>query len=298
MERRVWKAWREGDPAAASAIGGERFRASGSGQRFRAIPFCASPRPATSARMIWPRFRLRFPCTVSISGTDGSMNSRDGRRPATLIKFSHGLGDAVQFTVVLMHLARAFSQWDVDVVSQRGKHTAFRGLCRRSYHDGEPRPGDGAYQLVRDVFWYENYNAYIVRPNSKITNCLSEEFPSPPTPLPNRARGELVGIPYDPALGRYEVRPEPDDFAATAAYLRSIKCVQGDDGKFNAVIIHYQGNTSQHKKNLSDDAVMLLCGQALDRGFVPVILDWDRRSGIPDNRTIFFTAVGAGDPWL
>jgi hypothetical protein len=26
MERRVWKAWREGDPAAASAIGGERFR--------------------------------------------------------------------------------------------------------------------------------------------------------------------------------------------------------------------------------------------------------------------------------
>ena len=48
-----------------------------------------------------------------------------------LIKFPHGLGDAVQFTVVLKHLAKAYADWAVDVVSKRGKHTAFRGLCRQ-----------------------------------------------------------------------------------------------------------------------------------------------------------------------
>ncbi len=182
---------------------------------------------------------------------------------------------------MLKHVAKAYPEWHVDVVSKRGKHTAFRGLCRRSYHDEEPRPDDRTYHAVHELQWWENYNGYFDRPNSKITNCLSEVF----------------GIPYDPELGRYEVRPTAEDVAATAAYLRSIGCVQGADGTFNAVLFHYEGNTSQPKKNLPHDAILLLCFQAIDRGFVPVILDWDRRSHLPDNRTIFCPAVGSQDPW-
>ena len=209
------------------------------------------------------------------------MQSAIQGRKAMLIKFSHGLGDAVQFTVVLKHLAEAYSDWDVDVLSKRGKHSAFRGLCRHSYHDQESRPSDGAYQVVHELYWFENYNGYRDRPNSKITNCLNDVF----------------GIPYNTLLGRYEVRPDQDAIEATAAYLRSINCVQGVDGKFNAVIIHYQGNTSQHKKNLSRDAVLLLCAHVMERGFVPVILDWDNRSNLPDQRTIFCPRVAIGDPW-
>lgn len=207
---------------------------------------------------------------------------------AMLLKFWHGLGDAVQFTVVLKHLAREYQGWNIDVVGKRGKHTAFRGLCRQTFHEDEPRPGDAAYHSVRDVFWYENYNAYANCPNSKVTNCLAEAF----------------GVIYDPTLGRYEVRPEMEDFQMTAAYLRSIGCVEvgrdgsdGTRGRYNAVLFHYQGNTSPEKKNLSDDLVLGLCRQVIDQRMVPVILDWDRRSRLPDQRTIFCPAVAPDDPW-
>src|SRR5258708_16308653 len=100
-----------------------------------------------------------------MSATSTPLVGSTGHRKAMLIKFSHGLGDAVQFTVVLKHLAQAYPDWAVDVVSKRGKHTAFRGLCRHSYHEDEPRPGDHAYQVVHDLHWFENYNGHVDRPN-------------------------------------------------------------------------------------------------------------------------------------
>ena len=37
----------------------------------------------------------------------------------------------------------------LDVVSKRGKHTAFRGLCRHSFHDEQPHPGDQSRMAAR-----------------------------------------------------------------------------------------------------------------------------------------------------
>src|SRR6516165_2080042 len=49
-----------------------------------------------------------------------------------LIKQAYGLGDAVQLTCVLQHLAKHRPDWSIDVATGIGKHSAFRGLCRQS----------------------------------------------------------------------------------------------------------------------------------------------------------------------
>src|SRR5437870_2605304 len=123
-----------------------------------------------------------------------------------LIRFMHGLGDAVQFTAVLRHLERYRPDWDIDMYSLRGKHSAFHGLCRRSFHDQEAERPAGPYNVSYDLGWFENYNRYSDRPNSKITNCLAEVF----------------GIPYQPELGRYQVGVSTAALARAGEWLEEI----------------------------------------------------------------------------
>src|SRR5262249_27668156 len=106
-----------------------------------------------------------------------------------LLKFPHGLGDVVQASVMLKHLRRHRPDWQGDIVGGRGKHTPLKGLSLKVYHDQEERPPDPYYRQVVDLGWFENYNKYPDKPNSKITNCLHEVF----------------GLGWDADLGRYEV---------------------------------------------------------------------------------------------
>ena len=219
-----------------------------------------------------------------------------------LLRFNHGLGDAVQFTVVLKHLRHFHPDWQIDVRSLRGKHSAFHELCRRSYHDQEAAPL-GPHRVF-DIQWCENYNRYSDRPNSKITNCLEEVF----------------HVPYRAELGRYQVNVGDGAKERAAQYLESIGCRAAGGsradasglcdtggalagasgccgGRYNAVVFHYQGNTSQHKKNLAHDTVAGWVELCLAAGYVPVILDWDRRSPLADQRRVFNPGVHAGDIW-
>lgn len=200
--------------------------------------------------------------------------------PTIRLNFPHGLGDAVQFTVILKHLRRHRPDWTVDVRCGRGKHSALTGHCRRAYHDQEPEPS-GPYDTVADIGWYENYHRYVGRPNSKITNCLAEVF----------------GLDYDSSLGRYEIRVSAEPRARARAYLVSIGCTHGPSGKLNAVLIHYQGNTSDGKKNFDHWQFSLVCDMVRRCGRIPVILDWDRRSSLPDGKKIFTPGCGQGDVW-
>ena len=198
-----------------------------------------------------------------------------------LLRFPHGLGDAVQLTVVLKHLARYRPEWQVDVYCGRGKHSALRGLCRHVYHDQEPQPPACEYDTVADVGWYENYSRFTDRPNSKITNCLHEVF----------------GLGWDESLARYEVRLSADSRARAAEYLRSIGCKEILAEKYSAVILHYEGNTSTWKKNLKHWQAGVIVDAVRRSGRIPVVLDWDGRSPLPNNETVFRPGVGPGDLW-
>ncbi len=238
-----------------------------------------------------------------------------------LVKFTHGLGDAVQLTCVLLHLAAYRPDWVVDVASQIGKHTAYAGLCRRSFILGRDPIDEGRYHRVFDLGWYECYSVYCDSPCTKVCNSLREEF----------------GIVPDLALLKYQIAVSDTSHQKTRDYLNAICQARfhgrngtflqttgsvtpksngahaGTNGfpldslpfdqtsrggyRFPVVAIHYQANTSSWKKDLPHTLVAELCQEILSHGYVPLILDWDRRSPLPDQKTIFCPGVGAGDLW-
>lgn len=185
-----------------------------------------------------------------------------------------------QFTVVLKHLRRYRPGWEIDVRVGIGKHTALAGLCNRVWHDREGDPA-GPYDQAVTLGWYENYCRFSDRPNSKVTNCLREVF----------------GIDWDASLGRYEIHMPLWACQRAIDYLQHIGCKKGLSGCYNAVILHYQGNTSSEKKNLHLHEMMAICATIKECGRVPVILDWDRRSPLPDGKTIYNPGVGNNDIW-
>ena len=76
--------------------------------------------------------------------------------------------------------------------------------------------------------------------------------------------------------------------SAAKNYLESISSlVSGTDGRYPVVLLHYQGNTSTEQKNLSHEFVRRVCEVAVDAGYVPVILDWDRRTPLTEDARIF-----------
>ncbi|MCY2964133.1 MAG: FkbM family methyltransferase [Planctomycetota bacterium] len=200
-----------------------------------------------------------------------------------LFKFTHGLGDAVQFTCVLQHLRRYFPEWQVDVWSLQGKHSAFHGQCHRSLHDRQPEPDARQYHAALDVGWHEAEQGYAGVPSTKVSRFLMEEF----------------GIEPDPELYRYRIEIGPEARQAATRYLSevvkavgkhppdSVVDAEGKPARYPVLLLHYQGNTSQSHKDLSHETARAICNAAMGAGLVPVILDWDRRSPLPDQSTIF-----------
>ena len=70
-------------------------------------------------------------------------------------------------------------------------------------------------------------------------------------------------------------------------------CGAGPSGPRRPVLLHYQGNTSGGEKDLDHEVAAEVCDAVLGAGLVPIILDWDRRSPLPDGRRIH--CPGAGD---
>lgn len=211
----------------------------------------------------------------------GEEDMRPAVKRKVLIKFWHGLGDAVQVGIVLRHLKKYRPNWELFLIAKRGKESAAKGFCERVWHDQEPQPDDATFDRIYTLDWEENYCRYPDRPNTKVTKCLDEVF----------------NISFDPSLGRYELNTPPECYTRADDYLRSIGCTKREDGRWGAVILHGEGNTSPEKKNLSHREMLLLCKVARECGCVPVILDFDGRSPLPDGREIFCPGVGPGDLW-
>lgn len=207
-----------------------------------------------------------------------------------LIKMIHGLGDTVQFTSVLRHIREQRTDWVVDMRSKVGKHSCFHGLCRKSFHEDEPIDYS-VYDEIIDVGWYENYNRYTDRPNTKVTNSLAEEF----------------DLRYNPELAAYQIRATAEDAARADAFLESLGAPQVERNgrlKRKALICHYEGNTSPEKKNLHPSHIKAAIHTLLPHGYKAVILDWDKRSGlhdpdagihIPGADHQYWTGTGTGD---
>ena len=204
------------------------------------------------------------------------------RRQQVLMGFLHGLGDVVQFTIVLNHTRKYRPDWDVDVVCQLGRDSALAHLCRRTipvsvsdegridFQDG-PVPSHDQYDISLELDWPECHVAYPDWPSTKVTYTLRD----------------IVGIEPEIELFRYDVPISEESKDAAVEYLSGICQGRTPNGRFPAVVIHYQGRTSGPRKDLSHDVVAAVCEEAQRCGFVPVILDWDGSSPLPDQKQIF-----------
>jgi FkbM family methyltransferase len=204
-----------------------------------------------------------------------------GPRRKVLYKFIHGLGDAVQFTCVLQHLAKYQPEVEVHIAALIGKDSCFRGLCEQVYILGREPIEDSQFGAVMMPGWYENFSANPGTPHTKVCNFLREE----------------CGIEPELGLLRYQIRHTPEAMRAARDYLQSIAGEPDGKGIFPVVALHYEGNTSAERKNLSHELAGELCAEIIRRGYVPLILDWDGRSPLPDQTTIFNPGVHRGDLW-
>ncbi len=184
-----------------------------------------------------------------------------------LLRFRHGLGDALQFTAVLRHLREYRPDSCFDVAALPGKHSVFEGLAERVFLLGS-EPGD--YEQIVDVVWAENRADYENIPTTKTSRSLKVEF----------------GIEPKLRLMKYWLRIPLEILESARRYFREIGCAEVD-GKFRAVVLHYEGNTARNRKNLDHSTIRGVCKSLLAGGYVPVILDWDRRSPLPDGTSIF-----------
>jgi len=186
-------------------------------------------------------------------------------KPATrvLLEFRHGLGDAVQLTVVLKHLRHYHLDWQVEVAALIGKHSAYRGLCANIVVLDQDRCDHSRFHRVFQLDWDEARSGEPNCPSTKATRCLREVF----------------GLDPVPDLCTYTINVSDDARQRAQEYLSNI-CgdKQVETGRFRAVLIHYEGNTSGSKKNLSHELVEELCNVITAAGHVPIILDWDNRS--------------------
>jgi FkbM family methyltransferase len=188
-----------------------------------------------------------------------------------LIVFRHGLGDALQLTCVLRHLRHYHPDWIIDVAALKGKHSAFGGLADKVFILDLGEPLMSGYDQVHRLEWGEPTECYSGKPSTKAEKCLLEVF----------------GLEPIPKLCRYSIQIGSSASAAAAQYLEEISGPAGSDGRFRSILIHYEGNTAAREKNLSHTAAQAICRTACFVGFTPVILDWDRRSPLPDGKTIF-----------
>ena len=211
------------------------------------------------------------PAHSNVSQVDTSSDKLVAASPRVLIQFRHGLGDAIQLTSVLAHLRHYHPDWQVEVAALPGKQTAYVGLCARQFSlNGQPIATDD-YDQVFNLDWEECASCFSQWPSTKAERCLTETF----------------GLSPIPELCRYEIQPRDEAFTKARRYLEQVcQLYPGEDGRYPAVLIHYQGNTSAEYKNLSHDTARHLCEQTIEAGSVPIILDWDNRSPLPDGKRV------------
>ncbi|MBI1899741.1 MAG: hypothetical protein HYS13_01345, partial [Planctomycetia bacterium] len=203
-------------------------------------------------------------------------------RRSILLRFPHGLGDAVQLTAVLLHLRAVHPGVGIDVACKVGQHTLLAGLARRAFVLGREPPEayePHQYDLIRTLAWHEPERCYADSPSTKAEKCLRE----------------VLGIAPREDLCRYEIAPGPEATARARQYADSI-------GR-PYVLIHYQGNSASRHKNLDERTVAALGRRIAAHGHAAVVLDWDRRSGLVDERNVLcpgadhalWNGTGTGD---
>lgn len=170
----------------------------------------------------------------------------------------YGLGDAVQVSAVLRHVAKYRPNWTVDYQAEEGFHCVGRGIVANTFAYGQPY--QKSYDAEVQILLFDTWANWGDRPNTRVSSCLHERF----------------GLPWDAECGRYVVNVSQQATEAAREMLRGRWQFSNRWGKEKPrwVAVHYKGDSSPDKKNLSDEQADRICNHIIDLGYVPLVLDW------------------------
>lgn len=163
----------------------------------------------------------------------------------------YGLGDCVQMSAVLRHVAKYRKHWIVDYQAEEGRHQVGRGIVSNTFAYGQPYPS-AHYDAEVLICLYDTWANWQDRPNTRVSSCLHEHF----------------DLPWDAECGRYRVNVSEVALLAAARLIEMV----GDGRK--VVGIHHKGISSKDKKDLTDAQTAEVCNYVSSLGCVPLLLDW------------------------
>ena len=206
---------------------------------------------------------------------------------SALLRFRHGLGDHVQFSVALQHLRELRPDLTLDVECGRLKARLLEGLCRRAFAGGA-EPAAQRYDNRHDIAWREPRQIFADSPSTKAEHYLRDN-----------------GIQPRLDLCRYRVAVA-DETRARARAWYAAQGLRQAAGRFPVALIHNDGITAAKRKNVPDDALHGLAGRLLALGITPIVLGWHGRSAIgnlsgvlwPQRRDPLWDGQSHGDPTL
>lgn len=199
----------------------------------------------------------------------------------------YGLGDAVQMSSVLRHVAKYRPLWHVDFQAEAGRACVGNGIVNgQCFVYGEPNPS--YYDAEVQILLYDTWANWGDRPNTRVSSCLHERF----------------DLPWDASCGRYQVNVSERALVATSVITRPDRIGSGrgrgnggrrqnmwhkegvEDIKPRMVAFHYQGDSSPAKKNLTHEQASIICNDIEKLGWMPLLLDWRDASPLAGTNTI------------
>lgn len=176
----------------------------------------------------------------------------------------YGLGDAVQMSSVLRHLAKHRPEWVIDYTAEEGFHQVGRGIVSYHFPLGTPTP-HSHYDTEVQIVLYDTWANWHDRPNTRVSSCLHEQF----------------GLGWDSGCGRYMVNVSPEATAAVRyVWTTFVPDIHPFRGR-RCVALHYKGDSSPARKDLSHAQADVICDHIIALGRIPLLLDWRDISPVP-----------------
>jgi hypothetical protein len=153
-------------------------------------------------------------------------------------------GDSVQMSAVLRHVARYRLDWRVTFQAEEGRQCVGNGIVDATIAYGSPYPFP-YYDAEVLICLYDTWANWGDRPNTRVSSALHEHF----------------GLPWDHECGRYQVSISKETNRWAFEQVGSRK-----------VAIHFQGDSSKDKKDLTREQAAAICCRVRELGYEPFML--------------------------
>jgi hypothetical protein len=185
-------------------------------------------------------------------------------------KDRRGLGDSVQFAIILKHIKKYYPNWIIHTETTSGKEGCFLGLVDHTYNTEYSPCKPKEFEKVIDLLFPE--------PDEKTCQlCVLHQLPATKTLTAIVDHLKLQPI---RDLFQYSIQIPEKTRIVVKSYLKTLPIKKG------IVTLHYRANSWGSNKDIDEKDVIKICNTLIDNEYTPLILDW-KGTLIADQKNIF-----------